>query len=670
MFLFNLSLAEFMALFSAASAVVVALYLLDRSRRSLKVATLRFWNEARRPVESTRRRRIRQWPSMLLQLAAIACLLLALAQLRWGSREDGSRDHVLILDTSAWMAAATPGVPGTRLPAAQLPTAQLPTVQLPTIQLMDQAKTNAIAYLRALPGPDRVMVVYADALATPATAFETDRKKLEEAIERAQPGQSAFDLRQALEFARQVQGRSGRRSGEIVYAGAGRMISEENVEAPPNLRVLPVEGKPDNVGLRKIGLRRSSSEADLWNIFVSVRNYGAREQNVEIGLQFGGAPAGSRAIRLAPGSETETAFALRTRAAGLLEARVRARGNALALDDRAVIELPKLEQLPVVVCSDEPGLLRPLLDAHPNVLATYRPTAQCGGGEDTGIVIYDSYVPSRQGKAHAIYLQPPPERSPAKVLSIIGNTAGNATVLKWRPDHPLSSGLRAQDLRLESAQVFAAGAQDVRIAEIEAGPVLLARPGSGPGQGKMAVLGFHPMRGALRYELTVPLLFANILRWMEPESFRRWELFAAGVGHVSVPVASGLDLAQVHVREEGGAELPFTVHGGALRFFSGKPGTVRVAAGDREQVHSLVLPEIPETVWEAPAGVRKGIPRRGTTVGGSHDLWQWLALAGALLLLVEWLWFSPSSVSGNHKVWLRSPSRDQPREPSPVRRAS
>ena len=52
MHLLNLSLAEFAAVFSAASAVVVALYLLDRSRRTILVATLRFWNEARRPVES------------------------------------------------------------------------------------------------------------------------------------------------------------------------------------------------------------------------------------------------------------------------------------------------------------------------------------------------------------------------------------------------------------------------------------------------------------------------------------------------------------------------------------------------------------------------------------------------------------------------------------------
>ena len=85
MFLVNLSLGEFLALFGAASGVVVALYLLDRSRRRQVVATLRFWTAAEHPVESRRRRRIRQWPSLLLQILALVCLLLAIAQLRWGS---------------------------------------------------------------------------------------------------------------------------------------------------------------------------------------------------------------------------------------------------------------------------------------------------------------------------------------------------------------------------------------------------------------------------------------------------------------------------------------------------------------------------------------------------------------------------------------------------------
>src|SRR6185436_2898433 len=105
MFLFNLSLPELLGLVGLGSGVVMALHMVDRSRRAVVVSTLRFWVGTERQVEAARRKRVQQWPSLLLQLAAIALLLLAVAQLRLGSQDTTSLDHVLLIDTSAWMAA-------------------------------------------------------------------------------------------------------------------------------------------------------------------------------------------------------------------------------------------------------------------------------------------------------------------------------------------------------------------------------------------------------------------------------------------------------------------------------------------------------------------------------------------------------------------------------------
>src|ERR1700758_1821485 len=99
----NLSLGQFLAIFGSVSAVAIALYLLDRSRRRQVVSTLRFWVSAEQPTVVARRRRIQQPWSLVLQLLSMALLLLALAQLRFGSPESAGRDHVLLLETSAWM---------------------------------------------------------------------------------------------------------------------------------------------------------------------------------------------------------------------------------------------------------------------------------------------------------------------------------------------------------------------------------------------------------------------------------------------------------------------------------------------------------------------------------------------------------------------------------------
>src|SRR5262252_765878 len=107
MYFLNLSLAQFLAVFGAVAAVSVALYLLDRSRRRQMVSTLRFWVAAEQPSAVASRRRIQQPWSLLLQLASMALLLLAVAQLRLGTPGPAGRDHVLILETSAWMGAHT-----------------------------------------------------------------------------------------------------------------------------------------------------------------------------------------------------------------------------------------------------------------------------------------------------------------------------------------------------------------------------------------------------------------------------------------------------------------------------------------------------------------------------------------------------------------------------------
>jgi len=93
----------------------------------------------------------------------------------------------------------------------------------------------------------------------------------------------------------------------------------------------------------------------------------------------------------------------------------------------------------------------------------------------------------------------------------------------------------------------------------------------------------------------------------------------------------------VRVLEQDGTALPFTTRGQTLRFFSGTPGTVRVLAGDRETVDSLTLPEMWDAKWQAPAGVKRGLPVMRSAATISRDLWELLAVLGGLGLLVEWL---------------------------------
>jgi hypothetical protein len=608
----NLSFLQFLAVFGTVSAVSVALYLLDRSRRKLVVSTLRFWIAAEQPAVAARRRRVQQPWSLLLQLLSMALLLLAISQLRLGTPAQAGRDHVIVLDTSAWMAGRT----GTR-------------------SLMDVARDRAQQYLKALPVRDRVMLVRADGMATPATAFEVDHNKVENAIKASQPGATALNLDQALVFARHIQGQDGHRVGEITFIGPGRTAPRDpgTTALPRNLRVISIPDNVENVGLRKVGMRRSGADSELWEIYVAVRNYGVRPHTVTLSLDFGPpgtagrVAAGSRPLILAAGAESEASFEYRTSAAGMLGVHLSPH-DSYPGDDHAELELPSQPTLPVIVYSAQPELLRPVLSATPRVAAVYRRPEEYRAN-DVGLVILDRFIPPQRPQADSLWIDPPAMGSPVPVRS----TQEQVAFSHWDTDHPGAAGLHTKDFKLERTTVFEVGASDGRIGEVAAGPVIVARPG----KPKIVVMGFHPVLTGMRYELATPLLFANLLRWIAPDIFRRYEISGGSVGAVKLALEEDTAAANVKVTADDGSALPYTIRDRTLNFFAGSPGGVKVVAGDREYIYSLTLPELWESKWTPPADAHLGVPRFTQLMESSTDLWPWLALAGAFGLLAEWI---------------------------------
>jgi len=618
MFFANLALGQILILFGAVSTVSVALYLFDRSRRRVIVSTLRFWTAAQQPTAVQRRKHIQQPLSLLLQLLAMLLLLLAIAQLRLGSEAGPARHHVLILETSAWMGSH----------AARQQT------------LMDLARTRARAYLRALPSTDQVMLIRADALATPATPFESDRRKLEKAIAQSEPSATSLNLDQALSVARTAQSSQPGR-GEIVFVGSGRVNqSDAAPENTSNLRVLPVGGSGENLGLRKIGLRRSAQNSDVWEILVTARNYGTRPREAVLSAAVSNSPAGAQRLLLPPNAEAEATFTYRTRAAGLLQVRLLP-NDAFPDDNRAQVQIPAEQPLTVMVYSDQPEALKPILAANHKVKAIYKPISQYVP-TDKGLVLLDHFHPASLPAAPSIWIDPGIQGSPIPIRTRVSGPPQ----LRWFTDNAIGAGLRTRDVHLPAASVFNTAPGDIKVAEIDAGPVIVARPGAQ----KMVVIGFHP--SAMRYELSTPLLFANILRWVAPDTFLEKRIDTQPVGTVNAPLLAGTDSSTVRVLRPDGSAIPFTVEGESLHFFSGSPGTVRVITGDRESIYSLSLPEVADSNWTVPANARTGLPTFRDTAS-PHDIWQALAIAAAALLCFEWIrWGRPAKIASRSNIAL------------------
>jgi hypothetical protein len=652
MMFLNLSLTQFLALFAAVAAFSVALYLLDRTRRKKVVATLRFWVMPGQPAPVTRRRKIQQPLSLLLQLLGMALLLLAIAEFQLGGRQSLRRDHVIVLDTSAWMAAQAPNRPGTTQSPNQGTT------------LMDLARANAIAWLRAVPSADRVMLIRADGLATPATAWERDHRNIIKAILESQPGATALNLSQSLVFAGEMQRAAGAAreggpstAGEVVYVGPGRLTAREadNLNLPRlnALRVIPVNDDVENIGLRSVGARPAAGK-DVWQVLARVHNYGSVQQAATVTLAFGGAPEGTRTLVIAPGGEQEASFEVNTRAAGVLETRLYPKDAFLA-DNYAALEIPQMRTVHAIVYSDQPDRLRPALSSDPRVTtefhptADYRPEMRLPAADSksamrlpAALLILDHFRPTALPAGNVLWIDPPPGPG-------IRETADHPKEIAWTPDHPVTAGLRVRDLQIDQASVFDPAPGDIRLATIDKGPIALASV-SADGKSHVVTLGFDPFAPALRYELSTPLLLANILRWMEPGVFRDIDVGTQSAGTVASPVsAEQADAGQrstLQVLSETGTNLPFNVRDRQVEFFSGDASRVRVIAGNTERVYSLTLPEMWDVKWTPPATVRHGIPTLNDSLRRSPDLWPFLAALGAALLLLEWFAYGRHTAAG------------------------
>ncbi len=195
-------------------------------------------------------------------------------------------------------------------------------------------------------------------------------------------------------------------------------------------------------------------------------------------------------------------------------------------------------------------------------------------------------------------------------------------------------------MELASTEVFNLAPGDQAVAETAQGPVVVQRPGAV----KMAALGFDPVRSAMKYDLATPLLIANLLRWMAPEVFRRSDVQAGTVGTVNVALEKGVNPASIKVLGDDQRPLPFTIEGNVCDFSRVRAGNVHVVTGDRETVYSLTLPDVGDSrgvrrlMWRAECG---GGPAESAS---APNPWPWLALAGGLGLLADWLLYGRKQI--------------------------
>jgi Aerotolerance regulator N-terminal/von Willebrand factor type A domain len=609
MFFLNLTAGEFFALLSTLGGVVTALYLLDRRVRKKVVSTLRFWPSAAVADEQTRRKRMRQPWSLILQLISLTLLLLAIAQLQWGSRAGRSRDHVLLLDTSVWSGANASGG-----------------------SVLDRERQLAARYLGTLPARDRVMLVRVDALASPATPFTSSHAQILSALRESTSGVSALDLRRAFSFAQEAQNWSGGAPGEIVYIGPKRTeIDQPVLVTPANLRVLTVAADGENAGIRKVSVRRSDEEKNSWEAAVTLKNEGLSPRRLTLKTQYAGTRFSPRIYTLRPGEELEAKYNFVTNTAGRLIAEIDG-NDSLQSDNRAELQLEGNTSVTVAVYTDRRDALRPLLEANHHLKVEYVEPSRYSSRPAADLMLLDGIAPRQTPAIPSLWIHPPRESSPLPVKTVVKD----AVIRTWHTDTLLERGLRGRQDRIGEAEVFGNSDGAVPIASIAEGPVVAALTGS-PSEPRSAAIGFDPLAGNLRFTITTPLLFAHLLHWLAPEAFRNSDFVASRVGAIALSLAAEERPDQLRVTDHLGLAVPFSVREQTLELFISKPTIVHIASGDNhERTLSFTLPDVAEGKWNLPANIPADLPLSAAAPPTSVDLWKWLACLGGFGIFAEW----------------------------------
>jgi Ca-activated chloride channel family protein len=472
---------------------VVAMYLLKLRRDERVVSSTLLWTRLVSDVEANAPwQRLRRSLLLLLQLLLVAILAL-LAARPFLERPAGlARDIVLVLDTSASMAATDV-----------------------TPNRLEAAKTAALDALRDLPSGGKVSVVTADRTARIVVNETSDMGRVRQALDGIEPTSASGDLGDALELAGKLAARSG--DAQILVATDGALATPPAVSVDAPIKVLTVGRSRRNQAIVALAVRTAPS-AVTRSVFVSVANLDLETARRRLELRDGdGALLEVRDLLLDPQARSDVVIDDVPRGVETLELRlvgadpaVTAAPDDLATDDRAWAVVPPDRTRLILLVGEGDPYLETALSYLPNVelygvtLEEYGPATERTDGRSWDLVIFEGPLPGELPRSPILAIAPTDDSD----LGEVTGTLENPGIGSLSPDEPI---LRYVDLSLTHI------AEASRLDLPEWARTVIPGPGGAPllyagnrAGLPTAVLAFEPRRSDLPLQVAFPILLANL----------------------------------------------------------------------------------------------------------------------------------------------------------------
>ncbi len=473
---------------AVAVPLLLALYFLKLRRRPVRVSATFLWQQASRDMQANVPLRwLRFNWLLLLQLLALACLVIAAARPTIPSADGGGgAKTVLLIDASGSMAA----LDGDRA-------FRIDSTQAAAISRLDEAKGRALRAIDELEnagdgGRRRMMVVKFAATASALTGMTDDTTALREAVrsitQTDQAGdpfealkligtltrkpenelsEEAFTPTSVLAFSDGDVGRfedTPQRQRELAGAMAGLSLKLVRCGSPA------AETSANNLGIVSLNARRDYEDPALVRVFARIVNASAEAKSTQVSISVDGRVAERRAVTIPKGTsekpgELGVTFELNESKGGVMLARLLDE-DLLSSDNAAGVVVGALSPARVLVIGPGEGepnadrILLAALDVHKPAKLDVMNASQAAGvfsglqepGRGIGydLVIFDRVEAINPPRVASLHF--------AKTLSVTAPKAGavnegervsitptvmggeNAEpdrMLSWQREHPL-----------------------------------------------------------------------------------------------------------------------------------------------------------------------------------------------------------------------------------------
>lgn len=610
---------------------IILLYFLRLKRRPLEVPSTFLWKKS---IEDLRVnslwQRLRRNILLLLQLLVVAALLLALLRPAWNVAMTGDR-IVLVIDQSASM--ATRDVEPNRL---------------------TQAKRRALELVDQMQGADAAMVIaFADS-ARVVSSYTSEKGTLRQAIDSIEQTDRPTNIREAILIASAVLHPTEKESAAATNAqeatlyllSDGRFADVEDISLKGmKTKYLRVGTSTENVGIMSFSAVPRASDTEKRDLVARIQSFKGEPTKVSAELRVGGERIDLRGVDLPPNSSAMVTFPYTGSSNALVSLHL-APADDFAVDDVAyVVVTPPVPVRILYVGPENPPLEAAL--ATPSVAqiaeVERRPLSEVdrpiasGSDEDRfDLVIFDRCRPKVMPSANTFLIGAISSEMETKELEAKG-----PVILAWESSNPLLQFLNLDDVNLFEARLISPSDRWKSLIETDKGLLLVS----------MSRRAFTDLvlatplvddKGSWQTDWPLkpsfPLFIMNVIRTLGGTKWHSAEIHRTGQPIIFQPRRRA-ESATMEL-PDGSIETLRPGDDGTIEFLdTNQTGFYRWRAGDESQTVPVNLFDDRESMIAAVENVRLGAAESkdvSREYKSRLELWKWLALAGLLLLVLEW----------------------------------